>query len=854
MIKSIELWNWENHEHTLVNDLSAGFNLIFGESNAGKCLTGDSVVVDDDGSMRTILDMFNQGEWRVPSIQNGRFSMEKVSCIVANGDKEVFELATSRGRSIKATGNHRFFTPYGWRDLDTLKPGDWVAIARRVPVFGSRKLPEGHARLIGYLLGDGGTTGAVNFTNEEDDVLQDFKKLVLSLGDHHFVRTRSGNAWTLNPSKPLGAHNRNIGKSGIAKFCDTYGLSGYGHKEKHIPKVLFTCHAEDLKEVIRGLLITDGWVCKRKNCNSYEVGFSTTSKALSRDLAHLLTRFGVVSTLRRKKTTWTHKGAKKRGFSYSVEVHGRRFVCLLGEVLGFDFAGKKAGLLHSAINSHDMDRIICRYDVVPRTEETIEIVRRAVSQSGKSESEIREEMGLHPQTSLSGSSANNSFGLTFLEMLAKSTGSVELQDIVESDLYWDKVKNINSVGVEPTFDVEVPTTHSFLPNDIYAHNTSIIRAIKLVAYNEFNPKCIRVGSKTCSVEVKTDKGRVKVTRPSNEWEVEKNGSPTQYFEKIGKVVLPEVSEILGMSMVQLGDVEFPVNVMNQLEGHFMLSELNGKTASGSVRAQIIDEISGLAGIEGIIKEVSLDNHRWGREVKTLEDRMEEQAADKHDPAELAAEEALLAKVGEHITHHKECTEMVEVMTKYCDAVVYEGEEIERLERDIKALPDDKEVKGLLDTAEVAYDTAKGAAELLESHQDATEEAQNLEEELNRDIDTDAALEALETAREAFDRARVLKSLWEEVDTKRSLITDVGDKVRDAEDDVNSAEQELDKVLASIKVCPLTQMPFRPGGCGSGKITGEDWQETETASEPEPEPELEVEKFDDDIGDGLFDGL
>jgi AAA15 family ATPase/GTPase len=36
MLKSIEIWNFESHEHTLIDNLSEGLNLICGESNAGK--------------------------------------------------------------------------------------------------------------------------------------------------------------------------------------------------------------------------------------------------------------------------------------------------------------------------------------------------------------------------------------------------------------------------------------------------------------------------------------------------------------------------------------------------------------------------------------------------------------------------------------------------------------------------------------------------------------------------------------------------------------------------------------------------------------------------------------------------
>ena len=81
MIQWMEIWNFESHEHTLFKDFSKGFNLFCGISNVGKCLTGDAVIVDTDGSMRTVLDMLKQGEWFVPSCRNDKFEFCQSSAI-----------------------------------------------------------------------------------------------------------------------------------------------------------------------------------------------------------------------------------------------------------------------------------------------------------------------------------------------------------------------------------------------------------------------------------------------------------------------------------------------------------------------------------------------------------------------------------------------------------------------------------------------------------------------------------------------------------------------------------------------------------------------------------------------------
>jgi len=347
-----------------------------------------------------------------------------------------------------------------------------------------------------------------------------------------------------------------------------------------------------------------------------------------------------------------------------------------------------------------------------------------------------------------------------------------------------------------------------------AGKTSIIRAIKLVAYNEFNPKCIRVGSKTCSVEIKTDKGRVKVTRPSNEWEVEKNGEPTQFFEKIGKVVLPEVSEILGMSMVRLGDAEFPVNVMNQLEGHFMLSELNGKTASGSVRAQIIDEISGLSGIEGLIKEVSLDNHRWGREIKKMEERVEELSSQKYDGIELQEESLLLDKVKQNLDKNEYYIVSAKVLTDLHKEALSEISCINDIESSLSGLPDevtiDRFIENAVDNLEKVAD-----ARFLKSEWDTTSNlVQEIESTLIKELDIESILQSLSQASSSFDRLSRLRTLNSQYIECRGAVDLCLNNLAEIEDEIFDAKRELNGILSTITVCPLTQQAFSPGGCNA----------------------------------------
>jgi len=48
--------------------------------------------------------------------------------VVQSGVKEVFEMVTARGRKVKASADHLFFTPRGWLQLKDLSEGDEVYV------------------------------------------------------------------------------------------------------------------------------------------------------------------------------------------------------------------------------------------------------------------------------------------------------------------------------------------------------------------------------------------------------------------------------------------------------------------------------------------------------------------------------------------------------------------------------------------------------------------------------------------------------------------------------------------------------------------------------------------------------
>lgn len=226
--------------------------------------------------------------------------------------------------------------------------------------------------------------------------------------------------------------------------------------------------------------------------------------------------------------------------------------------------------------------------------------------------------------------------------------------------------------------------------------SSILRAISAVAYNNFDVNTVRLGHKFWEVSITTEKGTVTARRgkTTNEWDVTPLNEPTLFYKSIGKEILETASKILSMNVIELGDVSMKINIMDQLESHFMLSSVNNDKISPSTRAQIVDEISGLAGIETIIKEVSSDHLKHKKENNVLNELNEELKEKLHDQVLLDKEENNLKEAKILLEKNENLLKQINSLKIYNNKIIIINDKLKKLEEEYDKHPDDETIKKL----------------------------------------------------------------------------------------------------------------------------------------------------------------
>jgi len=123
------------------------------------CISGDTLIQIANGQQITIEKLASKNKpFLVMSLNEKTWHLEPALAKRAwcSGKKIVFRLKTQLGQEIKASANHKFRTPDGWKRLDQLKTGDYISLVRSWKNLPKPKptITASEVALLGHLIGD----------------------------------------------------------------------------------------------------------------------------------------------------------------------------------------------------------------------------------------------------------------------------------------------------------------------------------------------------------------------------------------------------------------------------------------------------------------------------------------------------------------------------------------------------------------------------------------------------------------------------------------------------------------------------------------------------------------------------
>jgi len=392
-------------------------------------------------------------------VVNERGELEQVAALTHNNRKPVVRLVTRSGRSVSATHNHPFrvLNERGhivWRQAGRIGTGDVLVSA----LFGAEEaacgegISEDEAVFLGYLVAEG-TLGesnkhAVRFTNWDPEVASEWSALASSLFGAE-VKNYDG--------KEHVVHDTALRR----RLADDYGLAFVNAPEKSVPHAIRTAGAKAQCAFLSALFEGDGWIDK-----SSTIGLGTASRVLAEQVQLLLYGLGVPATMQ----TSFNKVYQRDYYSVIINpAAAHRFL----ENVGFRSA-RRAGQVEEAFRQSSREP---QPENVPFVGNLVRDLRDAIG-GDREFDRIAGDM-LRQDMALSCSRARLRRIVDWAEQRTHllSTGSQHLvgmlRDLSTARYTYEEVVAVEDGGLQPTFDLMVPDTHSFVANGVLSHNTTV---------------------------------------------------------------------------------------------------------------------------------------------------------------------------------------------------------------------------------------------------------------------------------------------------------------------------------------------------------------------------------------------
>jgi replicative DNA helicase len=432
------------------------------------CLTGDSLVyLPDCGYSMPIADLMGKAGFRVMSLNTDTWKTEiaTVTNSFCTGIKPVFRMTTALGRTIRATANHKFLTIEGWKRLDELRSEEHIAVLRCLPNQSKQTMSDSELALLGHLIGDGCTlpSHALQYTTVENDLAELVSNLATDIfGDKvapriHKEPRKSWYQVFLPPTKHLTHGVRNP----VGMWIENLGQWGLRSHEKYIPDKVFEQSNEAIALFLRHLWATDGCIRKKKTKRGYypAVYYATSSSELAYGVQTLLLRFEINARVR--IVPQIGKGRDQ----YHVIITGipdlDRFV-QIGAVGEYKQKDMKWVAEYVATHNSNTNR-----DVIPRNVWR-GLVVPAMQEIGLSTRKMQAALPLaYCGTGLYKSNLSRGRAARVSEVVH----SEQLENLANSDIYWDKIISIQLDGEEAVYDLTVESNHNFVCDNIIVHNS-----------------------------------------------------------------------------------------------------------------------------------------------------------------------------------------------------------------------------------------------------------------------------------------------------------------------------------------------------------------------------------------------
>jgi replicative DNA helicase len=302
------------------------------------CLHGDTKIYCPHlKSNIRIKDLIYQNDFNIFATTLTDNRIMKAKKCFKTGNKQVFEITLLNGQNIKATANHKFLTPDGWKAVYELRDGGSIAIPLGIENEESN-IKDSEIRLLGHFLSNGsclkGQPIRVALNQLDDDLAQKIMNDAIDCTENRVmpkvVLTNTEKSKFATVFFKPTFHLTHGKTSPIADIMRKYKLFDVRTKDKFIPEQFFFMSKRQICILLSALFTGDGTVYYREYTGrkSLTISYSSASIQLIKDIQHLLLNVGIVSFI-------TDVQNKKNQKWQNLNISGKANIELFVNNIGF---------------------------------------------------------------------------------------------------------------------------------------------------------------------------------------------------------------------------------------------------------------------------------------------------------------------------------------------------------------------------------------------------------------------------------------------------------------------------------------------------------------------------------------
>lgn len=381
----------------------------------------------------------------------------RLAQVVAREAEQTFLLRCTSGRQLAVAASHSLLTFMGWQRMDELAIGARVAVARRTPAPLSAVLDWSDARigLLAHLIGDGCVLRKqpVHYTSEDEANLE----YVSRSAEQEFGitprRVQQGNwahVYLPNPRKSArGCRNP------LHDWFVSLGIENLRSLEKRVPDALYAGDDRQIALFLHHLWATDGRISEPSSMSGAigHASYASTSRALIDGVVTLLARLGIQARVRTI--------IEKRSVNpcYRAAISGgddlRRFAEQVG---AYGARGQRAERLLSELTGRKVNTNV---DSLPL--EVWGLVKAERLRVGMTERQLQAGIDLAYCGSTLYKSCPSRQRLTRIATVLQSQ---LLHKAATTDVFWDRIAEIEPLGLEPVHGVSAAGTTNVIINGL----------------------------------------------------------------------------------------------------------------------------------------------------------------------------------------------------------------------------------------------------------------------------------------------------------------------------------------------------------------------------------------------------